>query len=323
MIYTDEFIETIKKDLSPIKIKTNNIICRCPWCEYGKDKSHYHFYISTEKPIFHCFHAGCEKSGTIRKLLRKLKGFDEDPSEKYYDKDKLVNDITQPDQIIKNTENRFKLVELDTKRFAKKLFYLKQRFKFTEFDLNIINNLIFDINGFFELNNLQMPVKFVRFKHLFDTQYVGFLSVNHSILFMRNISNKGRIKHIKIPLKSNMMMDYYKIENYDIKNNNVVIAEGVFDIFGEYFFNFTKTGPHRVFAAALSSNFNMLIKSIVFNEQIFKLNLTILSDDNINEKKYKNLFYYNKHIIKNIKVFYNSCGKDFGKTYVEPVKIFI
>ena len=76
-IYEDNFIKYLKDTLGePIKQTQKNIICRCPFCEYNKTKTHYHLYISLEAPIFHCFSAECHQSGLLPKLLKKIEGKD-------------------------------------------------------------------------------------------------------------------------------------------------------------------------------------------------------------------------------------------------------
>ena len=84
-IYQDSFVDYLKDNLGgKIKVSSKNIITPCPWCEYKKDKDHYHMYISIEAPIFHCFHASCERGGNIRKLVTKIAGHD--ISESFVDK---------------------------------------------------------------------------------------------------------------------------------------------------------------------------------------------------------------------------------------------
>ena len=76
-IYQDNFVDYLKKNLGEnIKVSSKNIIMPCPWCEYPSDKDHYHMYVSLEAPIFHCFHATCERGGNLRKLMRKIAGHD-------------------------------------------------------------------------------------------------------------------------------------------------------------------------------------------------------------------------------------------------------
>ncbi|GAG02610.1 unnamed protein product, partial [marine sediment metagenome] len=58
-IYQDSFKQFLEDNLGEVKETSKNFIVPCPWCELDEDKDHYHMYISTEAPIFHCFHASC------------------------------------------------------------------------------------------------------------------------------------------------------------------------------------------------------------------------------------------------------------------------
>ena len=71
-IYQDSFVEYLRETLGdPIQVKTKSIICRCPWCEFGEEKNHYHLWISTESPIFNCFHCN-DGHGIIKNLIKSL-----------------------------------------------------------------------------------------------------------------------------------------------------------------------------------------------------------------------------------------------------------
>ena len=75
-IYQDSFKQYLEDNLGEYKLTVRNIITKCPWCEFGQEKDHYHLYISLEAPICHCFHAGCEKGGKLSKFLSKVAGHD-------------------------------------------------------------------------------------------------------------------------------------------------------------------------------------------------------------------------------------------------------
>ena len=83
-IYQDSFKKYLEDNLGEFKLTSKNIITKCPWCEYGQDKDHYHLYISLEAPIFHCFHGGCEKGGVLSKFLRKVAGHEIHNTSKAY-----------------------------------------------------------------------------------------------------------------------------------------------------------------------------------------------------------------------------------------------
>ena len=66
-----------------------------------------------------------------------------------------------------------------------------------------------------------------------------------------------------------------------------------------------------------------MIQSIVYNEQLFRPDVVILSDRGIEEDQYRKLQHYNKHIINSLSVYYNKTGKDFNTTPVTPVRVEI
>ena len=53
------------------------------------------------------------------------------------------------------------------------------------------------------------------------------------------------------------------------------------------------------------------------------MDVHILSDIDVDLKKFQNLKKYNKHFIKSLSVHYNKMGKDFNDTYVDIVKEII
>jgi len=106
-IYHDNFIDFLKTHLGePVSIKSKNIICRCPWCEMDKNIKHFHLYISTEIPIFHCFKPNCPGlSGNIKKLIKKLSG--RDYSDKFIDVEKIKT--IKPGEIISLADTYYKI----------------------------------------------------------------------------------------------------------------------------------------------------------------------------------------------------------------------
>ena len=125
-------------------------------------------------------------------------------------------------------------------------------------------------------------------------------------------------------IQESNFLDYYKLQGNSFDSNTIVLAEGIFDIFGEHIFDTIGIkNKARLYASALSSNFTALVKSVVFHEQIFRPDVVILSDRGIPKYKYEQLKKYNSHIINSLTVYYNKVGKDFGNTAVVPMKFII
>jgi len=323
-IYQDSFLTYLDNYGLHPKVTSKNIVVMCPWCEYGKQKDHYHMYISIEAPIFHCFHAECEAKGVLGKLLRKIQG--KDISEVFIDKNILKN-LKKKREIFLDKENnniKVQIPKLDTKRFLMKELYVRNRLKFAPIESTTIKGLVYDINAFIELNKIPLDEKLIRMKDYLQSSFVGFLTENKSTLICRNIDSSQEFRYYKMKISESNFLDYYKLEGGNPTSKKIVIAEGIFDIFTTSIFDGLNINNQvRLYASALSSKFESLIKSIVFHEQIFRPEIIILSDRGITKKYYQKLNKYNSHIIEKMEVFYNNNGKDFNDTPLSAYKISI
>jgi hypothetical protein len=314
-IYKNDFLEYLQNALGEKpKVTGKNIIVPCPWCEYGEKKDHYHLYISLTNPIFNCFHSGCKKSGFLTKFLNKIEGSDSISFDRYVDKDKIK---TTKLETSKQKKTKLIIPEIDVDQFPYKTLYLRKRFKFSSgVDIKTLPGLIFDFLQFLSLNKIQIDPenKLYKLQYYLQSNFVGFITENRSYIIFRNIDESSDFKHYKFTIdEKSKLLDYYRIQG-NINGNSVVVAEGIYDIYSEYLFDFlNKKSDIYMYATALSDNYQNLIKGIVFNEQIFRLNLLVLSDNNIPLKDYEKLKYYNKHIIDNMTVYYNKTGKDFNE----------
>jgi len=323
-IYHDNFIDFLKTHLGePVSIKSKNIICRCPWCEMDKNIKHFHLYISTEIPIFHCFKPNCPGlSGNIKKLIKKLSG--RDYSDKFIDVEKIKT-IKSENQKIEIKKN-FKIPQLNYDNYQNKLLYLKGRLSFDNtFNIKNLKGLVLDFGKFIDENNIELSENIKKIKNFLTENFVGFLTENHSILFMRNIDHKSSFPHFKLYLQKVLTLDYYKINGLNPNSNKIILAEGIYDIFSEYIFNFLNLRSDiRLYACSLSAtSYKELIKSIVFNEEIFNLEIYILSDNDVKIQYYKNLKKICSHAIEKMTIYYNEFGKDFNSFPVKPHKIII
>lgn len=322
-IYNDNFIKFLQDNLGNIKIKSNNIVISCPWCEISdQHKNHYHCYISTQIPIFHCFRARCpKKSGTVASLVKKIKGVD--ISDKFIDQDIINQKKTET----KKTTNLKQLIipDLDTDKFKLKALYIKKRLGFN-IDIKSIKGLIFDIDKFVELNqnNILFNETIFKLRDYLQNNFVGFTTENTGVIFFRNIDPTSEFKHFKAKLQEAEFIDYYKLNGSGFNTNHIILAEGVFDIWSEYIFDTLELrNKTKIYASVLSSNYLSLIKSVAYNENIYRLDISILSDRDVSLDYYKKLKYYNDHIINSLTIFYNRNGKDFNDFPLIPEKFII
>ena len=323
-IYQDTFVKYIEDNLGYVKTSSKNIITKCPWCEFKKDKSHYHMYISLEAPIFHCFHATCEKSGTIRKLLKKIEGHD--ISDTFIDKEKL-KEFNNQREVFVDKDKKVKhllLPDLKTDIFPNKELYIKKRFKFANIPTSQVKGLIYDVYEFIRINQIPIDETLFRLQDYIHNNFVGFLTEHETTVIFRNIDPTHSMKFYKLKIQYNNLLDYYALKGNNPLSKKIVLAEGIFDIFSENIFDHLQIKDDvKLYASALSSKYLPLIHSIVFYEQVFKPEIIILSDRGIPIEQYQTMKKFNRHIIDKLTVYYNKSGKDFNDTPLNPVKYVI
>ena len=322
-IYQDDFIDYLRDNLGvEPKITSKNIIVPCCWCEYQKTKDHYHLYISLEIPIFHCFHAGCEQSGLLRKFIKKIEGHD--ITDKFVDKSK-ISEITKKKVFVKDEDLRHVIIpKLKEDVFPNKALYVKKRLKFANISLKRIRGLIFDVNEFIRVNKIVVNETLFRIQDYLHTNFVGFLTSHGTTVVFRNMDDSHNMRFYKLKIQESTFLDYYKLPGNDIRSKTIVLAEGIFDIFSEQIHDHINLKDQvNIYASVLSSKYRSLIQSIIYHEQIFRPDVIILSDKGIELSEYKKLKKYNEHIINSLVVYYNSRGKDFNDSPVTPNKFVI
>lgn len=320
-IYKDEFIDFLKKNLAPIKTTPKNIICKCPWCEYDKKVGHFHLHISLDIPIFNCFHATCPGKGTIKKLIKKVEGLDKS-IDRFVDLD-LVNKNKIENKHIEVKIKKLKFPEIKESDFKEKVNYLRNRLKYVNIELQDLKGLVLDLNKFIEINDIKLDHGFSKVKDFVHKNFIGFATKHGSKIILRNITDEG-FQHIKLHIFNSPFLDYYQLNGNNPKGNMIILAEGIYDIYTEWLFdNLDLKKSSILYATALSDSYNLLLKSIVIDEQIFRPDVVILSDNGIDLNFYKNFKKHNCHMINSLTVYYNKNGKDFNDTPIIPVKYIL
>lgn len=316
-IYKSDFIDYLKKHLAPVKTTPKNIICRCPWCEYNKKTDHFHLHISLDAPIFNCFHAGCKGKGYIGKLIKKIEGVDQDISQ-YVD-----------ESLIKQSEKKFNkrvreinisYPKIEPEKFPDKVKYLMGRLKYANVDLSELDGLVLDIDAFIETNKMSVEPGFEKMRKSIQDNFIGFGTKHGSKIVLRNITNNG-FQHTKLPIYQSLFLDYYQLNGDNPNSNIVVMAEGIYDIYTEWLFDNVGLKKNvKMYVTSLSDAYNQLLKSIVIDEQIFRPDIIILSDNGLDLNFYKKFKKFNNHMINSLIIYYNKNGKDFNDTPVVPIK---
>ena len=325
-IYQDSFVEMLRNHLGdPIKITTKNIICRCPWCEMNVETDHYHCWISKDAPIFNCFHCGetSPAKGSIKKLLRKITGLDNE-AEKYVDKAKLAEmkhaKITTEKQALQKRELEFP--EITETQFPQKAEYFKSRFGYHDIKMSSVPKLVYDVSEFLRINNIPMDSVLNANINFFQTNFIGFVTENHTTMILRNIDQESKFRYYKFKISYTKFLDYYKLVGPSPESTHIILGEGIFDIYSDYIFDFTGLKKEVAFYASANSNKYMsLLNSVIFHEQIFRPNIHIISDRGIELDFYRRIAYYSRATLESMTVYYNKLGDDFNDLPCEVEKI--
>ena len=322
-IYQDNFIEYLERHVGDrVVTHTRNIVMPCPYCgEINEDKDHYHLWISTEAPIFHCFRGGCEKGGMLGKLIMTLEGHD--ISDKFFDK-KAFDAIPKTFKDKDDEKFSIQTPTLEPDKFRLKEEYIRRRIKFANKSSRNIKGLIYDVFRFIEENPIEVTDKLNRLMPYLQDSFVGFLTEHGSTVMFRNIDSSSEFKFFKLKIVETNFQDYYRIPGGNPRATKVVLAEGIFDILSEQIYDTINIKDDvLLYASVLSSKFLSLIQSIVYYEQIFRPKIVILSDRGISLEYYKKLKKYNPHIIDTMEVYYNKTGKDFNDLPLIPTKFVV
>lgn len=326
-IYQDSFGEYIEEHIGKYKVTNNNIICKCPWCDYVmKSSTKNHLYISLEKPIFHCFRAGCGKSGTIKKFIKKISGTY--LRNTYIDEKEFRNKNGSLDTSKSKlkSERKFIIPKLMITGFSDKRDYLISRLQYADINIKNIHGLVFDVEQFVTINKLQNNLSLSDKKMMpyLQKKFVGFITENHTKIVFRNIEIDTSFRYYKLNLQQSDFLDYYKITHHDYDSKTIVISEGIFDIFNDHIFDYLGYRDRSyAYYCALSNRFESLIKSIAYHDNLYNPKVVILSDNNVSVKYYKQMKKRLKNWCSSIELYYNVNGDDFGDTFCTPEKIMI
>jgi len=302
-----------------------NYICICPYClDHPDPKKKGHLYISKSEdiPVGHCWF--CNGAWPIPLIIKDLTGNKNLYREVISDEELKTSYKQIRTSTSKITE--FKIPNIDENSFLEKKMYIRRR-SGNKTKAEDVPNLVLDILNFFHINNLDIIGKGKILSDyeadMLSRSFVGFLGCNNSILYCRNIDSNSKFKFKKIPIQTNplLLLDYWKIPMNNM-GELVVMSEGNFDILGEYSFDSLGIKNRvKLYASGNTFSYGSLLKSICYNENLYKVDVIILSDDDKPAYYYKKFLQQNDHIIKTCKIYMNRAGKDFGVFPIIPTQI--
>jgi hypothetical protein len=308
--------------------KSKNFICRCPYCkDHPNPKKQGHLWISknSELPIGHCFY--CNGAWPISKIITDITGDKSaidgiiDPSEQ--------NNFNKKTNIPKHSKERYRPLKLpNTDGFEGKKVYINKRTN-NLISVDKVPNLVLDFNMFFKINNLDMVGSDKQLSNnefdLFQRKFIGFLSNHNTTLYCRNTDNSDKYLFKKIILQEDpyAMLDYYSINGDNPKSNTIVLAEGNFNILGEYLTDSLNIrNDVKIYASGNGMTYGSLIKSVCFDNNLYQTKVIILSDNDKKLIDYRKIIKESEHLVTKIEIYYNKSGKDFGVFPIIPIKLF-
>jgi len=324
----DKLKEILVQSKIYLKDKPKNFLCKCPYCGDHKDpKKQGHLYVSKNSaiPVAHCWF--CGYAVQIPKLISDLTGdktiantvISEEEVQENYKKQKKIS--------AKKRFEEYKVPQLDTDSFATKRMYIRKRTN-NLIDIEKIPGLVFNFLEFFKINNLDIVGEKNTITNLeadlLQKNFVGFLSEHNTTLYCRNCDESASFKFKKVPLQVETygMLDYWAIKNEEFNGDIAVLTEGNFNALGEYLTNSLNIKHRvRVYASGNTYSYSSLLKSVCFDNSMFKVSVVILSDNDKSKKDYSWFLHENNHIIKDCRIYVNKSGKDFGVYPQIPMQI--
>lgn len=303
-----------------VKETSKNIISICPMCGDHPDPSKRgHLYVSKDvsKPICHCFFSHC--AFIIPKLITLVTG-DKSLADRVISKDEL-NDVlkkTQQEKIkVTVKEATITVPVLNVDKFPHKVDYINKRTNHM-WDVTKIPKLIFDFEEFISINNLSSEIG--EYLSNYDIErlqsdFVGFLGRNNSMLYCRSIDDDSKYKFRKVQIQKRYpdLLDYVSVPGNNKNSKTIVFSEGTFNILVESAYDSLQIkNDVRLYVACQSWSYIAALKSVLFDEMLFNCDVIILSDRDKFIKHYHEFYEQSKHVINSFSIFYNRTGKDFG-----------
>ena len=149
-------IDKVRKILKESNIyreeNDKNFLCKCIYCKDHRDpKKAHHLSVSKNEnvPVAHCWLCGV--GVPITKLLFDLTGKNDSTIVK------IEKYIKKSVKVVNTRHKVYKIPELDLNSFPSKRNYMINR-TFGKLDVKAIPNLIFDLQEFFALNNIDVAL---------------------------------------------------------------------------------------------------------------------------------------------------------------------
>lgn len=325
-------LEKLKQILIDAKIfvkdKNKNFLCICCYCgDHPDPKKRGHLSVSKDQkiPTAHCWF--CGKAWSIPQLIKDITGDGNKSKEVISDEEFKQSQAQQKQYSPKKKTEEYKLPELDDNSFTGKRLYIRKRSN-NLIEPEKLPGLVFNFLEFFKINNLDIVGQNKEISNqeldLLQNNFVGFLGVHNTFLYCRNIDPNSKFKFRKIALRpnDNNLLEYWSIKVDDPNRDIVVLTEGIFNSIGAYVSDTLNLRDRaKVYASGNSFSYSSLLKSVCYDNCLYKANVIILGDNDKKKYTYKKFLEENKHVIASCKIYINKMGKDFGEFPQVPVEL--
>lgn len=310
----------------------------CPLCnqEGHIDKGH-HMYISLgyddKPPMYNCFrninHRGLLTESVLKRFTTYSHGIDTALMED------LANYNSKLATINRYSSNKSTIMELKNESEAyiqngyqnPSIFNaigLKMAYFNDRLGLDITNptellkkKVVFNLDYLLLANRLNPNVDKETFDIL-NSDYIGFITNTNAYIVFRNTyrKNSPRFYNYKIFPQYKGKAGYYIMPTKcdTLKHIDIIIAEGIFDIFGIYYHIYNKNEDNKIYCAICGNSYVSAMQYFTAELGIIDCTFHIYMDSDTNESFRDKIIDYSKKICADTYIYYNMYvgEKDFG-----------
>lgn len=316
-----ELIEELLTTIHPSGYKNGELGVRCPYCGDSRNSDHYHLNIrikpGDDQPLFfRCLR--CNTTGVLNSNLLAMIG--SSSSEYSIQVEKYNRMSCKKHGVISNKKGvRMKMQPLVINdKILEKHDYIENRLGLV-LDIEELHNnkIVYDFIELMKYNKINKLNGDIEKIKALQNDHVGFLSAKNDFINFRDITGNHKRYYIyKVINTIDTTGKFYimpnKIDPFSDDMKTINIAEGVFDILGIYYHIFNKQKYNTIYAAINGAGYLNVIKYILNQGILCDVNVNIFSDADRPPDYYKNMINQISPFVNNIRLFYNSIGKDYG-----------
>ena len=295
----EDFFAEIRKHLKYISQNSSHYLFRCPFCGDSSNTSKGHLYISKDKPVYRC--ARCGESGHYSKLLNLFK----------------INNVILPKSSFGSnhtiTSGYSSFVKYTISDAAEE--YLNERLGLIDIDPDEINIISTD-----EMKCIYSGSPKYNPGRRLPVDSVNFLTYNKKKIVCRVYGEEdlqffGRYDNIVLSEGHDVyVLNNRRIYSEYIKHKTIVIGEGIFDILNTYY-NVRIFPKDSVYVAALNAHIGKAFEIGSAVALSFYPKIVVLADADKKDNDYLKCIPYSFR--KNVSIYRNTIGKDFGEKNVK------